>query len=357
MYEIFKFSIGGRETYTIRNSQNNLIELDAAIYLFQCSHGIGGSKSRDSIHSVKQKAIHIAQFLNFSKKRRIIVSNVDDWIASEFIEEIHGNNKRLTQETAASNLELYFNYLVSSKVCEYIPNFRAGVGAPKDVGLVMSVNYYPREVFNELLKWVPGSSPKVFKRNQLILRCGYEIGFRASESAGGDYGFFTRETVSILKRKYKSNQKILMSIQGKRNKVREIEVPNFLAKDIIEFFYKYCKNFVFETREGGIPNAQFASQIFSKSVKNMLANSSEENLVEELRYLSPRYHALRHSYACNLLWQSLERGEDAITMVRARLGHSEDKTTEIYLGFANWLHDKLRVKKYGKTLSDKGSFN
>ena len=132
-----------------------------------------------------------------------------------------------------------------------------------------------------------------------------------------------------------------MTIIGKRNKLRVIDLAPFGGHEFFAALPAYVgKPFLF-WHDDGVPYASFAPT-FAKLVKRVEA-WAKANDVEFRRF---KFHHLRHRHAVD--W--LKSGRDIYTL-QGRLGHTSVKTTEMYLEYLT--PQEVQVAKFGSAVPQK----
>ena len=132
-----------------------------------------------------------------------------------------------------------------------------------------------------------------------------------------------------------------MTIVGKRNKLRVIDLAPFGGHEFFAALPAYVgKPFLF-WHDDGAPYASFAPT-FAKLVKRVEA-WAKANGVEFRRF---KFHHLRHRHAVD--W--LKSGRDIYTL-QGRLGHTSVKTTEMYLEYLT--PQEVQIAKFGSAVPQK----
>jgi integrase/recombinase XerD len=126
-----------------------------------------------------------------------------------------------------------------------------------------------------------------------------------------------------------------LTVVGKRNKLRVIDLEPFAGYELLTALPAYVgKPFLF-WHDKGEPYASFAPT-FNK-LMNRVEAWAEANNVEFRRF---KFHHLRHRHAVD--W--LKSGRD-IYSLQGRLGHTSIKTTEMYLEYLT--PKEIQVAKFG----------
>ncbi|WJV23205.1 MULTISPECIES: tyrosine-type recombinase/integrase [Pseudomonas] len=212
-------------------------------------------------------------------------------------------------------------------------------------------SYITTENYKKLLTNVYSNSPFLSARDKICIQLGYLSGTRACETL--------RIKASILlasiEHAKKKNKGIwataTYNLVGKRNKLRPLEIPPGLCNEISEFIRRFPNTFASTDcplicRESGEPllNEKHASYAFSKAHK----------LSDLTRKGHQGYHALRKSFATNLVKTCHEYGVDPYVVVPRRMGHDNIETTMGYIFFEALLSNRSKILRDMRMMHFKG---
>lgn len=201
-------------------------------------------------------------------------------------------------------------------------------------------HYIDPESFSIFLAGTFSKNKFIQRRNEIILRLGYECGLRASEVLLIDL-----QTIESKITCAKSNNDNLwaaasINLIGKGGICRDIYIPPSLCELIYNFIKSYrCKlknkdgPLISTTRGDQIRDPAFACKIFSYAYR-------QSDLIRTHRQ---GYHRLRKSFATNLVDQCYRNGKDPWVEVPRRLGHKNLETTKIYIQFEALIHKRSEI--------------
>ncbi|MGE6812241.1 tyrosine-type recombinase/integrase [Pseudoalteromonas nigrifaciens] len=207
--------------------------------------------------------------------------------------------------------------------------------------------YLSKNTFEEvILGSIKTKSPFLKERDELALKLGYYGGFRSGElvSYGNLNGNKLREL--LPKQDKRTIQSIEIGVRGKGKKLRTIRLGPQITEAIYNFIWgraKHITNSIFCAENGRLlMNKSYGSQLFRECKNNYL--SSCTLLESEYRRWEERsYHLLRACYATNMVSFCVEVGIDPRVFVTQWMGHSNPKTTEIYIFYDAVLNNRLKI--------------
>lgn len=140
-------------------------------------------------------------------------------------------------------------------------------------------------------------------KHQLILKLCYGMGLRVSE------------IIALKITDIDSSRMQVLIEAGKGKKDRYVNLPESVLEQLREYFILYKpEKYLFEGQYGGQYSIRSAQAVFKQALKRARI------------YKPIGIHGLRHSYATHLM----ENGIDT-TFIQKLLGHSNIKTTQIYM--------------------------
>ncbi|PTB99859.1 hypothetical protein C9993_00765 [Marinobacter sp. Z-F4-2] len=228
----------------------------------------------------------------------------------------------------------------------------------------LSERYIPEEQFKLLLSFDKAKDTFVKDRNEIMMRLGYEVGLRAHEVTTFE-NFTLAEVEAALARAKRSNRnEVEIDILGKGKKggkIRTVVIEPSLRRKIESFIKQYRRtlgNHLICARDGSELASDYATTLFRRTKKNLIKYAEGSDADRWEANSGWTFHALRHSYATNLGIQ-IESGTMPLgrTYLMDRLGHSDPKTTLIYLHFAAFLLGNVRKQDEYEAEIRKSSFS
>lgn len=143
-------------------------------------------------------------------------------------------------------------------------------------------------------------------KHRLILRLMYGCGLRVSELVG------------LKKQDFNFNESLIHIRLAKGRKDRFVRIPDSIKEDLEAYSKINADDIFFASSRGG----KLTTATIQKIIKNSAKNAELKKNVYP--------HILRHSFATHLL----EGGTD-LRIIQKLLGHSDIKTTQIYLSVSN----------------------
>lgn len=213
--------------------------------------------------------------------------------------------------------------------------------------------YISEDEFLTMLRYKPCKKQFEIERDDLILKLGYYSGFRAGETLD-EYNISVKRIHSAIKSATDNEASgFWLDIIGKGingGKVRTIYVPEHITKQLQRFIDGTWKRTVptgsdllICKRSGDkLLNREHASKLFTKTVKNLIANGELDQINGFITNKNRHYHSLRHSYATNLAEYCRKNGLSQ-QLVQDRLGHSNPDITKIYVHFNAILHKDTKT--------------
>lgn len=221
-------------------------------------------------------------------------------------------------------------------------------------------NYIEATVFELLLSNVKTQSPFEKERDETALYLGYYLGLR-NEEVTDARNLRTDVLAQLIADAEKTNNlTFTVPIYGKGNKLRKIDVPP-KAFFKIKLFLEgrrgevavgplICK------RNGGTLYIGHATNLFraakvaaSLTIDAVLTELHEKNphlhFVTESSFEKLSFHALRHTYATNLVDFCYKHGFDPWQYVPEQMGHEDKATTKEYVLFDGKLHRREKIRQ------------
>ena len=144
-------------------------------------------------------------------------------------------------------------------------------------------------------------------RNIVVIELLFSTGARVSEIAG-----LQKESINLVSGS--------ITIKGKGNKERIIQVCNKESLDVLRTYYSLFRNKI-EQAGGSFLINRFCNKLSDQSIRNMVKSIASKAGIK--KHITP--HIFRHSFATLLLEKDVD-----IKYIQAMLGHSSIMTTQLY---------------------------
>ena len=231
----------------------------------------------------------------------------------------------------------------------------------KKVNFDLFSKYIEKDIFSHLLSNIKAKSPFEKERDELVLHLGYYCGLRCAEVTDPR----NLHTVDLRKRialaALNDDKTITMPIIGKGDKLRQVDFPPKALKKIKSFLEgrrnpeHVADGPLICRRDGDSLFEGHASNIFKSA--RVLASANIESVIFELHakdphlhfvtkpnFLNLTFHALRHTYATNLVDFCYKHGYDPWQYVPEQMGHEDERTTKDYVVFDGKLHRREKIR-------------
>lgn len=281
-------------------------------YLFDCKY-----RKKLSNHTVKAYKIDLIQFIQEVGEREIEKEEMEQYIV-----ELHKRFKEKTVKRKIASIKAFYRYLDEMNMLKYgNPFYKIKVQFKEQVTLPKII---PRYYIEQLLNYMYQCKQKK-KEDRNIIRnlCIVEMLF-ATGIRVGELSNLRKEDVDL--------KTGMIDIFGKGEKERKIQIVD---PSILKLMNEYNANLernrrFFFLNERGV-------KLSEQTVRLMLRKYSYQSGIP-IR-ITP--HMFRHSFATYLI----EEGVD-ISCLRALLGHSSIKTTQIYISVAVKVQSDILRKKH-----------
>lgn len=281
-------------------------------YLFDCKY-----RKKLSNHTVKAYKIDLIQFIQEVGEREIEKEEMEQYIV-----ELHKRFKEKTVKRKIASIKAFYRYLDEMNMLKYgNPFYKIKVQFKEQVTLPKII---PRYYIEQLLNYMYQCKQKK-KEDRNIIRnlCIVEMLF-ATGMRVGELSNLRKEDVDL--------KTGMIDIFGKGEKERKIQIVD---PSILTLMNEYNANLernrrFFFLNERGV-------KLSEQTVRLMLRKYSYQSGIP-IR-ITP--HMFRHSFATYLI----EEGVD-ISCLRALLGHSSIKTTQIYISVAVKVQSDILRKKH-----------
>lgn len=233
-----------------------------------------------SVSTVKSYINALQRFLEFSKNLPLNEGLVKDYVQREIKLK---NPSSVSHEIFA--ISFFFKNVLRQNI--YVPR-------PKRNKTIPSI--LTREEVKDLLN----NSSNL--KHRLILKLLYGCGLRVSE------------VLNLKKEDILFNENLIKISLSKGKKDRFVKLPDSLFSELKNYVSLLNSQILFESTRGG--------KLTAATIQKIVKNSTKKAGIQ--KNIHP--HTLRHSFATHLL----EAGTD-LRIIQKLLGHSDIKTTQIYL--------------------------
>lgn len=217
---------------------------------------------------------------------------------------------------------------------------RAKLGCGKSSDTNTNSLYLSKSDFLALLSGTFSKNKFIQRRNEIVLRLGYECGLRACEVLGIDSKDLKNRIVLARQKNNGLWAATQIKILGKGSVHRDIYIPPLLCEMIVGFVVEQRSTLrrgegplISSCNGDKIENQKFASSVFSDAYrKSGLVRSHRQG-----------YHRLRKSFATNLVDNCYRDGKDPWVEVPRRMGHKNAVTTRSYIQFEALMNGRSEV--------------
>jgi len=143
-------------------------------------------------------------------------------------------------------------------------------------------------------------------KHKLIVKLLYGCGLRVSE------------LVNLKKQDFNFAEGLIHIKLSKGKKDRFVKIPDSIKEELENYYKLNNEEIFFPSARGG--------KLSTKSIQLIIKNSAKTAGIK--KNISP--HTLRHSFATHLLEQGID-----LRIIQKLLGHSDIKTTQIYLSVSS----------------------
>lgn len=265
--------------------------------------------------TLKAYKTDLAQLLTFMKSQSfdVAITAISKTELKEYLISI-GSLKPKSIKRKIATVKALFNYLEFEDILAINPfrKMRINIKEPKRLPLVMDIREITRifkTAYNHKNMKTTPETYSYFRvlRDIVILELLFSTGARVSEIAGLSKSNINLESGSI-------------TIRGKGDKERVIQICNRETIDLLKHYYKLYKQSIEKAGNYFLIN-RLGHKLSDQSIRTIvkkLAGTAGIN-----RHITP--HMFRHSFATLLLEKDVD-----IKYIQSLLGHSSIMTTQIY---------------------------
>ena len=237
--------------------------------------------------SVKSYMFHVKAFLKYA---RTSGKGLNEEVVKDYIQGLLVRKNPSSVALSLSTLRFFFENVLHQKI--YIENPKRNKPIPE----VLTVDEIKR-----LIDAIDNVKHKLIIR--LMYGCGLRVG----------------EVVSLQKQDFLFDEGLIHIKMAKGRKDRMVKIPQSLHHELIIFSELNPNDKIFFVSDRG-------GKLTTSTIQAIVKNTSSRAKIEK----NVHPHTLMHSFATHLL----ENGTD-IRIIQKLLGHSDIKTTQIYLSISN----------------------
>ncbi len=266
-----------------------------------------------SPRTIKSYKIDLVQFEQFLIKNSctLITSEIGKTDLRDFLDSVSELKPKSIKRKVAT-IRAMFNYLEFEDIIQVNPlrKMRIRIKEPKSLPKVMDIREVGkifRSAYNAKEKAARTFSRFEALRNVVVVELLFATGARVSEIAG-----LKKENIDI--------RTGAVSIKGKGDKERLIQICNKETLKILKDYYSLCRDKI-NASGGYFLINRLGGRLSDQSIRKIIKNLSLDAGIQ--RHITP--HVFRHSFATLLLEKDVD-----IKYIQLLLGHSSIMTTQIY---------------------------
>lgn len=235
--------------------------------------------------TIKSYLDETSRFFNFAEKQGLNENTAKEY----FLKQLESKKSPTTVSHNISIITFFFDKILNQKI--NIPH-------PKRNKTI------PEILTQEEIKKMINSLTNI--KHKLILKILYGCGLRVSE------------VINLKKQDINLQEKLMHIKLAKGKKDRFVKIPDSLQENLKNYLALSSEEYLFPSNRGG--------KLAKKTISKIVESSAKKAQIKKRVYP----HLLRHSFATHLL----EQGTD-LRIIQKILGHSDIKTTQIYLKISN----------------------
>jgi len=244
-----------------------------------------------SHQTIRSYMFAVEKFLEFSENK-----GLNENILKNYIQIILKKQNPSTVSQNLSAIEFFFEKVLKQNI--KIPHPKRN----KTIPIVLTI---------EEMKKIIEATYNI--KHKLIIKLLYGCGLRVSE------------IINLKKEDIDFNEGLIKIRLAKGKKDRFVNIPISLKKELENYCSLNNEDILFPSARGG--------KLTTATIRKIIKNSCKK--AEIKKQVHP--HTLRHSFATHLL----EQGTD-LRIIQKLLGHSDIKTTQIYLSVSNQLIKNIK---------------
>lgn len=230
--------------------------------------------------TLKSYTLSVNRFLQYVKSKEL-----NEEIVKDYIQMLIKKQNPSTVSTNLSAIEFFFDKVLNNKI--KLPHPKRNKTIPEIL---------TQEEIKKLIEVIPNI------KHRLIIKLLYGCGLRVSE------------LINLKKEDVNFKESIIKIKLSKGRKDRFVKIPDSIKKELESYINLTDSDILFESARSG--------KLTTKTIQLIVKNSAKKAGIKKKAHP----HILRHSFATHLL----EQGTD-LRIIQKLLGHSDIKTTQIYL--------------------------
>lgn len=234
--------------------------------------------------TVKSYVYSAQKFIDYAKGR-----NMDEDAVKDYVQILIRKQSPSTVSANISAIEFFFKNVLGK---------RLDIRHPKRNKPI------PEVLTTEEVKKLIGATANI--KHRLIVKMLYGCGLRVSE------------LVNLKKRDMNFEEGLIYVRLSKGRKDRFVKIPDSAIDELESYSKLGSEDVLFASNRGG--------KLTAATIQKIIKNSSKKSGIK--KNIHP--HTLRHSFATHLLEQGID-----LRVIQKLLGHSDIKTTQIYLSVSN----------------------
>lgn len=277
-------------------------------FLKHCKFEKNLSPKTTKAYEIDLKQVH--RFLN-EKGYSTLIKEISKIQIRDYLESISVLKPKSIRRKVAT-LKVLFNYLEVEDVITVSPfrKMRVKIKEAKQLPKVLDMSEV-KNIFKSAYKLASLSGScynnEIFIRNIVIVELLFATGARVSE-------------ISNLKKDYIDLDRGFLTLRGKGNKERLIQICNSESISVLKSYYQLCERKI-ELSGGYFLTNRLGHKLSEQSIRNIVKSLGKK--AEVNRPITP--HVFRHTFATLLLEKDVD-----IKYIQLLLGHSSIVTTQIY---------------------------
>ena len=237
--------------------------------------------------TIKSYMFHVSSFLEYAQNEK---KGLNEEVVKNYVQKQLARKNPSSVALSLSTLRFFFENVLHQKI--YIQNPKRNKPIPE----VLTIDEVKKLI--SVIK-----NPKHNLIIKLIYGCGLRVG----------------EVINLQKKDFLFNEDLIHVKMAKGKKDRMVKIPTSLKQELITFSKFNPESKIFFTSNRG-------GKLTTKTIQAIVKHARVRAKIKK----NVHPHTLRHSFATHLL----EQGTD-IRIIQKLLGHSDIKTTQIYLSISN----------------------
>lgn len=241
--------------------------------------------------TVKSYIYFVEKFMSYAKNKKM-----DEDIVKDYIQKLIKKQDPSVVSSNLSAIKFFFENVLKKKIS--IPHPKRN----KKIPLVLTVE--------EVKKLIDATSNI---KHKLIIKLLYGCGLRVSE------------IVNLNKGDFDFPEGLIHIKLSKGKKDRFVKIPDSIKDELESYSRLNSEKIFFPSARGG--------KLTTATIQKIIKNSAKKAGIKK----NVHPHTLRHSFATHLLEQGID-----LRIIQKLLGHSDIKTTQIYLSVSSQMIKNIK---------------